>query len=295
MRKIFVAVLILLLALTSAVWAGQAPKIYINDKELISKDPPVVINGRTLVPMRAVFQSFNMSVGWNNEDQTIVSGNIYLQINNPIALVSNKEVILDVPPRLINGRTYVPLRFISESLGKNVMYDEKLNRIDITYQNIKETEEYNARLANEKNKELKTYGDKFNKVLSLIKNNIYLTAKEIDRKYIYWNYSDIYHYKQLKGYIKETGRQDTILKIKQERDEIKEVISDTISNPPAEFEQSYNLLVQLYEEELPLLINYVVNEDFESLPVYKEKSDNELEKLNSKIEQIIKFMPAFQE
>ncbi|OPY57969.1 MAG: hypothetical protein A4E55_01274 [Pelotomaculum sp. PtaU1.Bin035] len=112
-------------------FAEKSPSIFINGTQLITENPPVIENDRTLVPLRACFEALNQEVIWNDSDQSIISGNIWLQINNPLAKAGEKNVTLDVPAKLINDRTYVPLRFIAESLGKDVNWNGEEYRVDI--------------------------------------------------------------------------------------------------------------------------------------------------------------------
>ncbi|NLC08161.1 MAG: copper amine oxidase N-terminal domain-containing protein, partial [Syntrophomonadaceae bacterium] len=112
--------------------SGNTPTIFINGVQLVSEQPAVIENDRTLVPLRAIFEALGQEVAWNPNDQSITSGDIWLQINNPQAIGPNNTMItLDVPAKIINDRTYVPLRFIAESLNKRVEWDGVAYRADI--------------------------------------------------------------------------------------------------------------------------------------------------------------------
>lgn len=97
---------------------------------------PIIENGRTLVPLRAVFEVLNCEVKWDNENRcAIVSKNdteIIIPAYSKTAYVNNKAVNLDVPAKIINGRIMVPLRFISESINKTVIWDNE-NRTVLIY------------------------------------------------------------------------------------------------------------------------------------------------------------------
>ena len=92
-----------------------------------------IVNSRTMVPLRRIFELLGATVEWDNATRTAhaVKGDtsIKLQIDNPIAEVIeagvNRKIQLDSKPILINDRTMVPLRFISESLGKQVAWDSR--------------------------------------------------------------------------------------------------------------------------------------------------------------------------
>lgn len=85
---------------------------------------PTIINGRTLIPVRALAESLGAVVEWD-EATRLVTINFFddvikIYIDSKIAYVNGREKILDVPAMIIDGRTMVPLRFISESLNKQV-------------------------------------------------------------------------------------------------------------------------------------------------------------------------------
>jgi len=97
--------------------------------------PPVIENGRTLVPLRIIAENLGAQIGWDpdNRKVTIVNGNvnINLVIGNNNAVINGKKVSLDVPPSIKNNRTMVPLRFISEHLGAQVDWDEATQTITV--------------------------------------------------------------------------------------------------------------------------------------------------------------------
>lgn len=109
----------------------DAPSIYINGVELVTPNPPMIVDGRTLVPLAAIFNALQISVSWNEVDKVINAGPIWLQIDNSTARVSEQPVRLDVPAQIIDSRTYVPLSFIAVSLGKRINWDPELYRVEI--------------------------------------------------------------------------------------------------------------------------------------------------------------------
>ncbi len=87
------------------------------------------VDGRTMVPLRAIFEKLHAEVLWEPKTKSITakkgSVTVKLGVNDTAAYVNNNAITLDVPPMLINSYTYVPLRFVSESLGAEVGYDAK--------------------------------------------------------------------------------------------------------------------------------------------------------------------------
>ncbi|MCX7746652.1 MAG: stalk domain-containing protein [Clostridia bacterium] len=100
--------------------------------------PPTVVNGRTLVPLRAIFESLGAKVEWDGATKTIrgtkQNTSITLQIDNKTAYVNNQPYTLDVPATIMLGRTLVPMRFIAESLGAKINWLGKTKTVEILTQ-----------------------------------------------------------------------------------------------------------------------------------------------------------------
>ncbi len=98
---------------------------------------PVIVENRTLVPIRAIVESMGGTVGWNAGEQRIdiklKSKNLQLWVNRTTADLDGQQLTLDVPPKIINGRTMVPLRFVGESFGCKVQWDGKTKTVTIQY------------------------------------------------------------------------------------------------------------------------------------------------------------------
>lgn len=123
MKRLF-AVCLTAILLTASV---SAVNLYV-DTEMIETDvPPVVVDGRTLVPVRAIFEALGATVEWDQETQTAtgIRGDttVIIQIDNTTAYVNGEEKTLDVPAQLIDSRTLVPARFVSEALECDVTWD----------------------------------------------------------------------------------------------------------------------------------------------------------------------------
>jgi N-acetylmuramoyl-L-alanine amidase len=109
------------------------------DGQFIPTDvAPVIVEGRTLVPARAVFEALGGSVLWDDSAYPVqtVSVSCYetvvnLVIGSATAVVNGAETQLDVPAQIVNDRTLIPVRFVSESLGFVVRWDEAGRIVDI--------------------------------------------------------------------------------------------------------------------------------------------------------------------
>ena len=128
-----------LLSLACPAYAAgpEAPiKAFLNGTALVMDVPPVLKEGRALVPFRAIGEALTAEVDWDGSARkvtlTLGDKTVQLFIGNKTAYVNGKAITLDVPAMLVEDRTMVPLRFISESLGASVQWSGELRRIDIT-------------------------------------------------------------------------------------------------------------------------------------------------------------------
>ncbi|MFE8698138.1 copper amine oxidase N-terminal domain-containing protein [Cytobacillus sp. FJAT-53684] len=92
--------------------------------------------GRTLVPLRAIFEELDANVSWNQKSQTITATKgatkITLKIGSSNTTINGKNKKIDVPASIKDNQTLVPLRFVSEALGAQVQWDNTLNTATIT-------------------------------------------------------------------------------------------------------------------------------------------------------------------
>lgn len=89
---------------------------------------PFIENGRTMVPLRAVFEVMNCKVRWDESSSSAVieyeGTKIIVPANSNTVFINGKESKLDVPAKLLKGRIMVPLRFISEAIDKKVIWND---------------------------------------------------------------------------------------------------------------------------------------------------------------------------
>jgi hypothetical protein len=110
--------------------------IIIMDGDSITFDvQPQIMNNRTMVPLRAIFEAMGLEVEWIEETQTVIGKTddtiIELKIGDENAYVNNALVILDQPALIIDDRTLVPVRFIAESTGADVNWLEEKSTVEI--------------------------------------------------------------------------------------------------------------------------------------------------------------------
>lgn len=118
-----------LIAVAAPVPAGaQGIRVFIDGRPVNFDVPPNMVQGRVLVPLRGIFEQLGATVDYDARTQHIVAlrggQSVELTVGSRQARVNNNPSLLDVPAFTINGRTMVPLRFISESLGAGVQWVE---------------------------------------------------------------------------------------------------------------------------------------------------------------------------
>ncbi len=98
--------------------------VMVNSRLLQSDVEPFIENGRTLVPMRAIFEALRAEVLWDAESETATATlrgtEVKITKNQTVAYVNGNPITLDVPAQIKDGRFVVPVRFISESFGAKV-------------------------------------------------------------------------------------------------------------------------------------------------------------------------------
>ncbi len=97
---------------------------------------PELIDNRTMVPLRSIFEAMGATVAWDNNTQTAIAtrGNtkVEIQINSNTMYVNSAAKKLDVPAMLLNSRTMVPVRAVSEAFGCKVEWDQNTQTVLIT-------------------------------------------------------------------------------------------------------------------------------------------------------------------
>ncbi len=148
MKKIAALVIAVVLGISPAALAegellispapvkNEITVVFDGDKLEFDSDP-VIINGRTMVPMRKIFEELGATVGWEETTQRVEAvfddgTHILLYIDNPIAYKNGEAKILETPPFIKDSRTFVPLRFVSEGSGADVDWDGDTYTVTIT-------------------------------------------------------------------------------------------------------------------------------------------------------------------
>ena len=133
-KILFVAVLSLIMIFSVSVSAADI-QVMVNNQPLGFDQPPVIIDGRTVVPVAQIFRSLGAEVEWDGETRTVYgyrgSDKVVIQIDNRRPTVNGQVIEIDVPATIVNGRTMVPARFIAESLGAEVGWEGETSTVTI--------------------------------------------------------------------------------------------------------------------------------------------------------------------
>ncbi len=109
------------------VLANGEISVYLDDEKIQFDVAPLLINGRTMVPMRAIFEKLGAVVYWDNNTRTAIAQkgntNVSIAIDDTILYKNSEPITLDVSAQLIGGRTLVPLRAISEAFDCVVFWN----------------------------------------------------------------------------------------------------------------------------------------------------------------------------
>lgn len=111
-------------------------KVNLNGNRILFDQEPIIENGRTLVPLRKIFEALGASVEWNQDTRTVTSvkddTTVVLTIGNNIMYVNGNPVELDVPGKIVNSRTLVPARAVAEGFNCKVDWDNNTRSVIIT-------------------------------------------------------------------------------------------------------------------------------------------------------------------
>lgn len=114
--------------------------VFLDGEKLNFDVPPQMINDRTMVPMRKIFEAMGAVVVWDDSTETVTATKnakkVNLTVGSNTVYKNGSPIHTDVPAQLIDGRTLVPIRVVSEALECNVDWVEQTNTVNIT-SNIK--------------------------------------------------------------------------------------------------------------------------------------------------------------
>lgn len=132
-HAIFVVLIFILLPFR--VFAQDGVKVEIDNKPISFDVHPVISQGRTLVPMRTIFDALGAQVIWDEASQTAIAVKdditVRITVGSDIIFLNDASVTIDVPAQILSGRTLIPARTVSHALGAEVVWDEETTTVRI--------------------------------------------------------------------------------------------------------------------------------------------------------------------
>ena len=108
----------------------------VNGETITNDVAPKIVNERTMLPIRFIAEKLGASVDWVQESQTVIVElddiKISLVIGENFAMVNNEKIELDSPSFVEDGRTFLPIRFVMENLGADVLWNNDTQTVTIT-------------------------------------------------------------------------------------------------------------------------------------------------------------------
>ncbi len=165
---------------STTVFADSSVLVKVNGEMVEFDQPPVIENGRTLIPFRGVLEKMGITVDWVSDDKTVICTDdekiVFLPIGQTEMTVvsADEEIIdfdgkidgekisLDVPGKIINGRTLVPIRAVAESFNADVNWDSETKTVEI---NTSSDADVNM-------EELEKKTEDFSKIILLLSENV---------------------------------------------------------------------------------------------------------------------------
>lgn len=121
--------------LTAGALAASDISVTVDGRALTFDQPPLMQDGRVLVPLRGIFEALGAEVQWEAATRTVRArsqkSQMVLPLGSRTATVDGRTVNLDVPASVVGGRTVVPLRFVAEALGAQVLWEGAARTVTI--------------------------------------------------------------------------------------------------------------------------------------------------------------------
>ena len=134
--SIMIALFIVLGMFGATTFASSGVTVILDGKTLPFDVPPQIMNGRTMVPLRAIFEAMGATINWDGNTQTVTATKsdtvVVLKIGSTSPTINGKIVTIDQPGVIVNGRTLAPLRFVAEAFGGKVEWNGGTQTATIT-------------------------------------------------------------------------------------------------------------------------------------------------------------------
>lgn len=135
-KKLLLTSATILLCISQAVTTlASSISLDINGEPISTDVSPQIIDGRTMVPVRSIFEAVGATVVWDAETKTIVGtkGNttVIMTINSTTETINGEEYGMDTSPLIVDGRTLAPAKYVAEAFGYTVNWDADTKTVSI--------------------------------------------------------------------------------------------------------------------------------------------------------------------
>ncbi len=137
MKKFLVSVCMLTFLSGAAVFgADDGITLNVDGEELVCDVAPQIIDGRTMVPVRAIFEAVGADVSYDGETKTVTAvkedTTVVMTVDSSTETINGEEVAMDTSPVIVDGRTLAPARYVAEAFGYSVSWDGDTKTVSIT-------------------------------------------------------------------------------------------------------------------------------------------------------------------
>lgn len=142
MKKIISMLITVFLILSVNITTFASDTIYVTlDGSYIEFDvKPQIINGRTMVPIRAIFEKMGATVEWDGNTSSAICTKgdtvVKMTVNSMDMYINNQITKMDISPVVIDGRTLAPARYVAEAFGADVQWSQKNNTVVICSKDV---------------------------------------------------------------------------------------------------------------------------------------------------------------
>lgn len=134
--SLVVATTLTISSMLCAFAADEGINVYLEEFKINFDVQPQIINGRTMVPIRAIFEAMGANVVWDDTTKTAISTKdgttVKMTLNSTTEYINDDTYEMDVTPVIINGRTLAPARYVAEAFGYDVKWYEMTQSVLIS-------------------------------------------------------------------------------------------------------------------------------------------------------------------